>query len=45
MKLEVKNMQNKCCLIMKSPGKLDIQQNEKTGEAKEFHNIDPRIYF
>ena len=43
MKLELKNMQNKCCLIMKSRGELDIKQNEKTDEAKGFHNITPRI--
>ena len=45
MKLELKNMQNKCCLIMKSRGELDIQQIEKTDEAKGFHNITPRINY
>ena len=45
MKLELKNMQNKCCLIMKSRGELDIQQNEKTDEAKRFLNIAPSINY
>ena len=43
MKFELKNMQNKCCLIIKSRGELNIQQNEKTNEAKGFHNIAPSI--
>ena len=45
MKLELKNMQNKWCLIMKSRGELNIQPNEKTDEAKGFHNISPRINY
>ena len=45
MKLELKNMQNKCCLIMKSRGELDIQQNEKTDEAKRFLNIASSINY
>ena len=45
MKLELKNMQNKCCVIMKSRGQLDIQQNEKTDQAKGFHRIAPSIYY
>ena len=35
MNRELKKMQNKCCLIMKSRRELDIQQNEKTDVAKE----------
>ena len=45
MKLELKNMQNKSCLIMKSRGELDIQQNEKTDEAKRFLNIAPSMNY
>ena len=44
MKLKLENVQNKCCLIMKSQGKLDIKQNEKTDEANEFQKIAPSIY-